>query len=244
MVHRFHLIFQVILVAGLLTACSGVNSAASPTTIPTLQATTQVLIPLTSSQSTSIPASGQATDEQASPSPVPSTAAPAAAAPAAGQCTAPASLTPAETEGPFFKAGSPEKSSLIDANTTGTRLLLTGTVLNQDCQPVAHALLDFWQANAQGQYDNTGYTLRGHQYTDASGRYQLETIVPGLYPGRTLHIHVKVQAPNGPILTTQVFFPGIQQNDSDSIFDPKLLIAVQDTSSGMLGSFNFVVSLK
>lgn len=72
---------------------------------------------------------------------------------------------------------------------------------------MAHALLDFRQANTQGQYENTGYTLHGHQYTDASGRYQLETIVPGLYPGRTLHIFIKVQALNRPILTTQVFFP-------------------------------------
>ncbi len=41
------------------------------------------------------------------------------------------------------------------------------------------------------------------------GRYTLETIVPGEYPGRTQHIHVKVQAPNGPILTTQIYFPGV-----------------------------------
>jgi hypothetical protein len=61
--------------------------------------------------------------------------------------------------------------------------------------PAANALLDFWQANPNGAYDNTGYTLRGHQYTDANGYYTLTTIVPGIYPGRTEHIHVKVQAP-------------------------------------------------
>ncbi len=116
-------------------------------------------------------------------------------------CTSPAALTPALTEGPYFKANSPERASLVDANTKGIQLTLTGTVLTADCKPVAHALLDFWQANADGQYDNTGYTLRGHQYTDENGRYQLVTVVPGLYPGRTEHIHFKVQAPNGPILT-------------------------------------------
>lgn len=161
-----------------------------------------------------------------------------AAAPA---CTSPATLTPSLTEGPYFKAGSPERSSLLDANTTGTKLTLTGYVLTADCKPVAHALIDFWQANAQGQYDNTGYTLRGHQYTDANGRYQLETIIPGLYPGRTEHIHVKVQAPNGPLLTTQLFFPGVSQNQSDGIFDPSLVLPLQSVDGGQSAQFNFIV---
>jgi protocatechuate 3,4-dioxygenase beta subunit len=118
-------------------------------------------------------------------------------------------------------------------------------VLTADCKPVAHALLDFWQANAQGQYDNSGYTLRGHLFTDASGRYQVETVVPGLYPGRTEHIHVKVQAPNGPVLTTQLFFPGVQQNQSDGIFDQRLLLtSVEQTNSGISATYNFVVAEK
>ena len=69
---------------------------------------------------------------------------------------------------------------------------------------VARALLDVWHADDRGGYDTAGFRLRGHQFTDGSGRFELETIVPGLYPGRTRHIHVKVQAPNGPILTTQL----------------------------------------
>jgi protocatechuate 3,4-dioxygenase beta subunit len=63
-----------------------------------------------------------------------------------------------------------------------------------------------------------------------------------LYPGRTAHIHVKVQAPPGPVLTTQLYFPGVSGNQSDGIFDPKLLLAIQNTSDGMVGTFNFVVS--
>ena len=138
-------------------------------------------------------------------------------------------MTPERTEGPFFKANSPKRASLLESNTAGTKLVITGYVYTTDCQPVAHALLDFWQANANGAYDNSGYTLRGHQYTDANGRYQLTTIVPGLYTGRTEHIHVKVQAPNGPVLTTQLFFPGVAGNESDGIYDPKMVITVQDT---------------
>ncbi len=157
-------------------------------------------------------------------------------------CSNPATLTPALTEGPFFKAGSPERASLLDAGVKGTKLVLSGYVLTPDCSPAAHALLDFWQANADGQYDNSGYALRGHQYTDASGHYQLTTIVPGLYPGRTEHIHVKVQASAGPILTTQLFFPGVSQNESDGIFNPALVMNVQQTPDGMVASFNFIVS--
>lgn len=151
-------------------------------------------------------------------------------------------LTPPQTEGPYFKAGSPERVSLLEPGTTGTKLVLAGYVVTADCEPVAHALLDFWQANARGQYDNSGYTLRGHQFTDSAGHYRLITIVPGLYPGRTEHVHVKVQGPKGPILTTQLYLPGVPQNQADSIFDPKLVMTVQDTSDGMAAIFNFVIS--
>jgi protocatechuate 3,4-dioxygenase beta subunit len=123
----------------------------------------------------------------------------------------------------------------------GTKLVITGYVYTVDCKPVANALLDFWQADASGVYDNSGYTLRGHQYTDANGMYQLTTVVPGLYTGRTEHIHVKVQAPNAKLITTQLYFPGVVQNDSDGIFDASLLMSIQKTSDGEAGQFNFVV---
>lgn len=141
-------------------------------------------------------------------------------------CTAPTTVTPAVTEGPFYKAGSPERALLLDPGFKGTEIIVTGYVLTPDCKPVAHAWLDFWQADSSGTYDNTGYTLRGHQFTDEAGRYYLDTVLPGEYPGRTLHIHVKVQAANGPILTTQLFFPAATGNQRDSIFDPKLLVSV------------------
>jgi protocatechuate 3,4-dioxygenase beta subunit len=188
---------------------------------------------------------GTATIEPAGSTPLPLETQPQAAVAqpgAAAECSSPAALTPAVTEGPFFKANSPERSSLIEAGMSGTQLTLTGYVLTAGCKPVAHALLDFWQADAQGQYDNTGYTLRGHQFSDANGRYQLVTIVPGLYPGRTEHIHVKVRAPDGPILTTQLFFPGVADNSADGIFNPALLIATQGSSQDLQGSFNFIIS--
>ncbi len=159
-------------------------------------------------------------------------------------CMAPAQLTPAMTEGPYYKANTPQRASLIEANTKGVKLVVSGYVLTTDCKPVARAWLDFWQADANGQYDNVGYTMRGHQFTDEAGRYQLTTVIPGLYPGRTEHIHFKVQAPNGPVITSQLFFPDVPQNKSDGIFDSKLLMSMKDASDGKQATFNFVVNVK
>jgi protocatechuate 3,4-dioxygenase beta subunit len=116
-------------------------------------------------------------------------------------------------------------------------------VLSTACKPIAHALLDFWQADSNGNYDNSGFKLRGHQYTDNQGRFSLDTIVPGEYPGRTRHIHVKVEAPGKPELTTQLYFPGEARNDSDGIFSPQLLMQVQQTNNGQLAMFTFVIAL-
>lgn len=150
-------------------------------------------------------------------------------------------VTPELTEGPYFTANSPERTTLLEEGVAGTKIVITGYVYTTDCQPVANALLDFWQADGNGVYDNSGYTLRGHQYTDANGRYQLTTVVPGIYPGRTEHIHVKVQAPNGKLITSQLFFPGVTQNDSDGIYNQNLLLTIEETGDELQGQFNFVV---
>ena len=150
--------------------------------------------------------------------------------------------TPAQTEGPYFKSSSPQRVSLVESGMAGTLLSVSGRVLSTSCQPVNAAKLDFWQADDGGNYDNAGFRLRGHQFTDTEGRYTLQTIVPGLYPGRTRHIHVKVQAPNGPILTTQLYFPNEARNATDGIFSSALLMKVQEASSGRTATFDFVLA--
>jgi protocatechuate 3,4-dioxygenase beta subunit len=148
-------------------------------------------------------------------------AAPLAATPTIADADDP---TPPLTEGPYFTPSSPLRRSIVPAGSPGTRLTLTGRVLTTAGRPIPRALIDFWQCDARGVYDNRGYRFRGHQLTDARGRYTVRTVVPGLYPGRTKHIHVKVQAPRQPVLTTQLFFPGVAANRSDGIYTAECLV--------------------
>lgn len=151
--------------------------------------------------------------------------------------------TPPQTEGPYFKRNSPERSNLVEAGMPGTKLTVSGVVYSRSCKVVANALLDFWQADTYGNYDNYGFRLRGHQFTDSAGRFSLSTIVPGLYPGRTRHIHVKVQAPYQRVLTTQLYFPGEPRNQTDTIFDPALLMNVSNGPNGRVATFDFVLTV-
>jgi protocatechuate 3,4-dioxygenase beta subunit len=151
--------------------------------------------------------------------------------------------TPPQTEGPFFTPRSPLRKSIVPSGAPGTRLTLTGRVLTTAGRPIPRALLDFWQADGRGVYDNAGYRFRGHQRTDARGRYQLQTVVPGLYTGRTRHIHVKAQAPRGRILTTQLYFPGEARNPDDGLFDAELLLgSLRRVGRRRVARFDFVLA--
>lgn len=155
-------------------------------------------------------------------------------------------VTLEQTEGPYYTPNTPERTSLLEDGITGTKLTVTGYVYSTDCQPIDKALIDFWHADDAGVYDNEGFRLRGHQFTDEDGRYDLETIVPGVYTGRTRHIHVKVQAPDQPVLTTQLYFPDQPENDRDGIFDPALVLDIQEPDEdqdGELGFFTFVLDI-
>jgi protocatechuate 3,4-dioxygenase beta subunit len=149
--------------------------------------------------------------------------------------------TPAQTEGPFYTPRSPLRASLLEPGIAGTRMVVAGRVFSRDCRPLSGVLVDFWHADDGGEYDNVGFKLRGHQFTDAAGRYRLETIVPGVYTGRTRHFHVKVQAPQGRILTTQLYFPGEPRNQRDRLFRPDLLMTVKDGEGGKQARFHFVL---
>ena len=143
-------------------------------------------------------------------------------------------ITQAQTEGPFYMSNTPESHSFLEEGMTGTRLILVGHVLDQNCNPLPNAWLDFWQADANGEYDNVGYRLRGHQFTDTQGRYYLETVLPGIYGSRPIrHIHVKVRADGGEEVTSQLYFP---EQPIEG-----LTVTLEERDSYLVGYFNFVI---
>jgi protocatechuate 3,4-dioxygenase beta subunit len=150
--------------------------------------------------------------------------------------------TPAQTAGPFFKPSSPERIDLLETGMAGQKIELVGLVLSRGCKPLAGVLIDVWQADDKGRYDNSGFRLRGHQFTDADGRYRLKTVVPGNYDGRTRHIHVKVQARGGSVLTTQLYFPGEPKNRSDGLFRSELAMRTAKNEGWLAGRFDFVLA--
>lgn len=210
----------------ILTACTG-----TATQIPTITIPTETLLPPT-------PGPASATAEG-----IPTVAASATPAPEndfftqMGITLPPAScngLTRSQTEGPYYKADTPQRNSLFEEGMHGTRLILVGYVLDQNCQPLPNTWLDFWQADASGEYDNEGYRLRGHQFTDMQGRYYLETVLPGLYSSRPIeHIHVKVRPQDGQEITSQLYFPPQPVEG--------LTVTLEDKGDYQLGYFNFVV---
>lgn len=149
--------------------------------------------------------------------------------------------TQADAEGPFYTPDTPQRSSFL-ADGPGTAMVLTGHVLTTDCQPIAGAWLDFWHASDAGEYDNVGYLFRGHLFTDENGAYRLETVVPGLYPGRTRHFHVKVRGPQTALLTTQLYFPGEAQNGTDGLYHDSLLMTMSAPDDQLHAAFDFVLT--
>jgi protocatechuate 3,4-dioxygenase beta subunit len=215
-----------LVVLSILTACTGGATQISTNTFPTetslpptpaLASATVEAIPTVEASATPVPDDDFFT-QMGITLPAPT-------------CTGP---TQSQTEGPYYKPETPQRNSLFETGMQGTRLLLVGYVLDQNCQPLPNAWLDFWQADANGEYDNAGFRLRGHQFTDAQGRYYLETILPGLYSSRPIeHIHVKVRPEGGQEITSQLYFP---QQPIEG-----LTVTLEDRGEYQLGYFNFVV---
>jgi protocatechuate 3,4-dioxygenase beta subunit len=152
--------------------------------------------------------------------------------------------TVSETEGPFFKPRSPERSDLREPGARGRRFELSGVVLSRSCRPLRGALVDLWHADEKGEYDNIGFRYRGHVITGADGGFGFGTIVPAPYAGRTRHYHVKVQAPGSRLLTTQLYFPNEPANLRDGLFQRELLMRVADAGDGLGGRFDFVLNVR
>lgn len=118
-------------------------------------------------------------------------------------------------QGPFYTANAPVivNNQLADANESGTRLIISGVVRTLDCSEIIpDTLIDIWHANDIGQYDTSGFNLRGTIRSNSQGFYLFETILPGKYLNgaayRPRHIHFKITPPGFSTLTTQLYFEG------------------------------------
>jgi protocatechuate 3,4-dioxygenase beta subunit len=156
--------------------------------------------------------------------------------------------TEANIEGPFYKEGAPSRMVLIDEDTPGTRITVSGQVLAEGtCAPLAGATVDIWQADDSGAYDSAGFELRGVMQTADDGSYQLVTIVPGHYLNgdtfRPAHIHAKVSADGFALLTTQLYFEGDPYNEGDPFIRDSLIMSpVEQEDGSLLAHFDFVIA--
>jgi protocatechuate 3,4-dioxygenase beta subunit len=139
--------------------------------------------------------------------------------------------TPSQMAGPFYTPSAPEKADFRADDPGGTPLDLDLRVTDTACAPLAGALVELWHADRRGHYDNEGFRLRGHLRADAQGAVAFRAVMPGSYPGRTRHYHVRVLREGKRLLTTQLYFPGEAGNDGDGLFEKKLLLDVRGTTA-------------
>jgi len=120
-------------------------------------------------------------------------------------------LTPELTEGPYYVAGEKVRRNITEGR-PGAALRLRLAVVNAStCKPIKGAAVDVWHCDALGAYSgvqgSSGTFMRGIQRTDAKGVALFDTVYPGWYQGRTVHIHVKVHVGGRVVHTGQLFFP-------------------------------------
>lgn len=143
--------------------------------------------------------------------------------------------TPCDIEGPFYLAGAPLRD---DASEGQAAFVLTGGVTDTDGNPLPGVTLDFWTADPEGVYDETGYRHRGKVRTNSAGRYAIILCWPGSYRIAPLvfrcpHVHVKLSGERIRPLTTQLYKDHQPHNRTDPFFDPRRLIVD--------GRFDFVL---
>ncbi len=124
-----------------------------------------------------------------------------------------------DAEGPFFVENAPETTKLAAVGEPGQPISMRGVVRGVDCAFIAGAVIEVWQADDEGEYNDD--KLRGTLIADAEGAFAFESIRPAPYGDvggfRPAHFHYKVTAPGFRTVTTQIYFAGdefLSPNDS------------------------------
>ena len=143
--------------------------------------------------------------------------------------------TEKDIEGPFYREGAPLRSTLFEKGEKGDVLVVSGKVVARNGRPLAGVMLDVWQCNASGKYDNDDpnnpprkdqYILRGRIKTNDKGEYEFTTIRPVPYSigrnrYRPAHIHLKASLEGYVALTSQIYFTGDKYNQTDPWYSAK-----------------------
>jgi protocatechuate 3,4-dioxygenase beta subunit len=122
--------------------------------------------------------------------------------------------TARDSEGPFYKPGAPERSSV------GKGYLLGGAVRSAvDCSPIPDARIEFWLAGPDAAYDDR---YRATVFPDPSGDYRFESHFPPGYGSRPPHIHIRVTAEGyQPLITQHYPEEGKSQEDFNLVLIPE-----------------------
>jgi protocatechuate 3,4-dioxygenase beta subunit len=121
-------------------------------------------------------------------------------------------LAPELTEGPYYIAREKLRRNITDGRLGVPLTLRLGVVDASTCKPIKGAAVDIWHADAGGVYSGFGAGsgsrtfMRGIQRADANGIATFQTVYPGWYSGRAVHIHVKVHVGGNVVHTGQLFF--------------------------------------
>ena len=158
--------------------------------------------------------------------------------------------------GPFYKRQAPHGSMLRGAHDPGMPLAVAGSVYDVNGELLLDAILEIWQTDNAGHYDNEGYLYRAMMQPDQKGGYAFESVMPGHYPQRVCqHVHYLVTAPGHKPLTTQLYFatdpvfdgnPEKYYNRDPLIASLELVrpVVIKSDSKQVLASVNFDIVLE
>lgn len=148
--------------------------------------------------------------------------------------------------GPFYKPDAPFRSDLTSGVNVSKLLEVRGRVVGCDCEtPLAGAIVDIWQADESGAYDNAAFVLRGRIRTDDDGQYAFTSVLPGAYLNgaqyRPQHIHYKVSHQTASGLVTQLYFQGDPYIPQDPFVKDALVMPLSEDSGIYRVTFDIVL---